>query len=126
MPGAIHTDSTPVPAMPNPAHRYLVFAWIAVALIPVMLVLGMVIGEGLQALQGYTSGDEDRMPLGAELLAAVPAIIVLLLPTLPAIVYGLRARRLGSNSGIVPAIIGIAYAAWTLFTNILGLVIGRV
>lgn len=126
MPEAFHTGSTPVPAMPNPSRRYLLYAWIAVALIPVMFVLGTVIGEGLQAMQGHGSGGDGAVPMGAKLLAAVPTIIVLLLPVVPAVGFGLMARRMGSGGGLVPAVIGIAYAAWSLLTNGVGLLVGGV
>lgn len=102
-------------------RRLLRRAWIAVAAIPVAFVAGMVIGEGLLSLQGYTG--EDTVPLGVVALAAGPALVVILAPELAAAVLGFRARGRGEARGIIPAVIGIVAAAFTFLTNTLPLLL---
>jgi len=104
-----------------PGRRLLRWAWIAVAAIPVAFMAGMVIGEGLLALQGYDSG--DPLPPGVIVSAAGPALLLILAPELAAAVLGFRARGRGEASGIIPAVIGIVAAAFTLITNTLPLLL---
>ena len=56
-------------------------AWIALALTPVGLALGMVIGEGIYSMQGYDTSTTDA-PLSVKALASIPALIVIMLPPL--------------------------------------------
>jgi hypothetical protein len=55
-------------------------AWVAVALLPVALVLAMVVGEGLISVLGYQSGSQEPVPVGPALLAGVPALLILIAP----------------------------------------------
>lgn len=104
---------------PLRGRRLLRLAWIAVAVIPVAFLAGMVIGEGLLALQGYDSG--DSVPLGPIAGAAGPALLVILAPEVAAAVLGFKARGLGERKGTIPAVIGIAAAGFTIITNLLPL-----
>ena len=85
-----------VPAGPSAAgRRFLRSAGISVALIPVAFVVGMLVGEGLLATQGIEPGSAEFPPVGATLLAAIPALLILITPAIFAIVLGSRARRQG-------------------------------
>jgi len=118
-------ESTPESAPADRlGRRALRAAWISVAAMPVAFVLAMVLGDSLLSLQGYDSGSEQPAPLGVILLAGLPALLVLIAPTIPAILFGFRASRLGRPNGIVPAVIGIVVAAWSLLGNLLPLVFG--
>lgn len=117
-------ETTPASApAERPGRRALRAAWISVAAMPVAFVLAMVLGDSLLSLQGYDSGSEQPAPLGVILLAGIPALLVLIAPTIPAILFGFRASRLGRANGIVPAVIGIVVAAWCILSNLLPLVI---
>ncbi|ABK04830.1 hypothetical protein Arth_3455 [Arthrobacter sp. FB24] len=118
------TSPGEVPAAPGsassrPGLRPLRWAWIAVAAIPVAFVAGMLIGEGLLTLQGYTG--EDSVPPGVVALAAGPALLLILAPELAAAVLGFRARGRGEARGLIPAVIGIVAAAFSIITNTLPL-----
>lgn len=104
-----------------PGRRLLRWAWIAVAAIPVAFVAGMVIGEGMLTLQGYGGG--DPLPPGVIVIAAGPALLLILAPELAAAVLGFRARGRGEASGIIPAVMGIVAAAFTIITNTLPLLL---
>lgn len=126
--GAMSTESSPQavrdPGVLAHARRLLRLAWVSTALIPVGFVIAMVVGEGLLSMQGYDSGAETAPPLGVALLAAGPAIVILVVPAVAAIVFGLRARRRGARNGIIPAVIGIVFVAYALLSNLLGLIVG--
>ena len=115
-------DSTPG-AVP-PGRRPLTFAWIAVALIPVAFIAAMFVGEGLISLQGYESGAEQFPPVGATLLAAIPAVLVMIAPAVVAVGFGFRARNRGAATGIVPAVIGIVVIAYAIVANTLPRLLG--
>lgn len=112
-------------AVPVRARRLLRAAWISVALIPVGFVAGMLVGEGLLSMQGYESGAESLPPIGVVLVAAVPAMLILVAPAVAAIVFGFAARKLGSRNGVTPAAIGIVAAAYAVLANVLPLMLGR-
>lgn len=112
------------PGVLAPARRLLRLAWVSTALIPVGFVIAMVVGEGLLSLQGYDSGAETVPTAGVALLAVGPAVVILVLPAVAAIIFGLRARRRGARNGIVPAVIGIVLVAYALLSNLLGLIVG--
>ena len=78
----------------------------AVASLPVAMVLAMVVGEGLISALGYQSGAEQPVPLGPALLAGVPALLILITPGVAAVYYGCRASRAGRSEAKVPAWIG--------------------
>ncbi|MFF1381951.1 hypothetical protein ACFVWT_00140 [Arthrobacter sp. NPDC058288] len=121
------TSSSRVPAAApdsagfRPGRRLLRWAWIAVAAIPVAFVAGMAIGEGLISLQGYNGG--DAVPPGVVALAAGPALLVVLAPEVAAAVLGFRARARGEARGLIPAVIGVVAAAFTILTNTLPLLL---
>ena len=83
----------------------------------------MVLGDALLRLKGYESVGAEPIPLGRVALAGLAAVLVLITPTIPATMRGLRARRLGVTSGILPAIIGAAALGYGLLTNTLPLLL---
>jgi len=72
-------------------------------------------------MQGYDSG--DPLPPGTIVGAAGPALLVILAPELAAAVLGFKARGRGERRGVVPAVIGIVAAAFTIITNTLPLLL---
>ena len=105
-------------------RRLLRLAWISVALIPVAFVVGIFVGEGLLAVQGFESGSAEWPPVGATLLPAIPALLILIAPAVFAIVLGYRARRHGAGSGVVPAVIGVVAVAYVIIANSLPRILG--
>ena len=99
-------------------------AWIAVACIPVGFVASMVVGEGLIAMLGYDSGDED-VPAGPVALAGGTAIVVFLIPCLVAWLLGRRAMARGEPQGSTPALVAVTIGVVFVLLNLVGLV-GRI
>jgi hypothetical protein len=97
-------------------RRYLRWAWIFVAVTPIALVAGIFVGEGLLASQGYDSGDSGSLPIGVVLRAALPALLVILVPPVLAALFGFAARRHGDPRGAVPAWIGVAVTVGLLLS----------
>lgn len=123
MPTSTGSTSTPVPAAPVAGRRSLHLAWGCVALIPVAFIAAFVLGPWLLSVQGYGSGAGRAAPIGAVLLAGIPAVLVLIAPGIAAAWLGFRARRLGVANGIVPAAIGVVAAASGLLANALPLLL---
>lgn len=119
MTGSPH--STAAPSSDEAARRAVRNAWISVIAIPVAFIAAIVIGSGLAGLLGYDSGSGERAPVGVLLGAGLPAVLVMLAPTIPAMVFGFRATRLGRTEGLIAAIIGIIAAAWAIVSNTLPL-----
>jgi hypothetical protein len=91
-------------------------AWIAVACIPVGFVVSMVVGEGLFAMQGYDSGDEDA-PARAVALAGGAGILVFLVPCALAWVLGRRAVAGGEPQGSTPALVAATVGVLFVLLN---------
>jgi hypothetical protein len=105
------------------ARRDRRLAWVSVALIVPAIVLATFLAGGILALQGYTGDPGESVPIGPTLLAAVPAMLVVLLTAGAAVWFGVRARRGGATGGWIPALIGGAVGGWFLLANLLALVI---
>jgi hypothetical protein len=105
------------------ARRSLRLAWISMAILPLAFVGAMILGDGLLTLQGYHSGDSE-IPQRVALMAGIPAVLVLIAPTIPAIGFGLRARQLGIPAGAIPALVGLVAAAMSILLNALPLALG--
>ena len=118
--------ATAIPAPRASAHgrRLLGLAWLSVGLIPVMFFVGMVVGDGLFALQGVEVEADQFPPIDATLAAGIPAVLIMITPAISAIVLGLRARRGGVGSGIIPAVLGVLYVAYAIIANALPRVLG--
>jgi hypothetical protein len=83
----------------------------------------MFFGDGLLTLQGYQSGDSE-IPPAVALMAGILAVLVLIAPTIPAIGFGLRARKLGIPAGVIRARVGLVIAAMSILLNALPLALG--
>lgn len=91
-------------------------AWISVALIPVFLLVSVVLTLFLYELFGYKPENADA-PLWVDLVIAVAALAVLLVPCVTAVRYGRQANRVGDRRGLLPLGIGaIAGLSLTVLT----------
>ena len=85
----------------RPGRYFLRWAWVSVATIPIGFALGMLVGEGLLALEGYGSGSQQSVPVGPMLVAAVPALL-LLDDDWPLVAAGIPAHALAVANGSRP------------------------
>ncbi len=85
-------------------------AWISIALVPVFFFIAFAAAQGIYALTGYDPSAGATPPLWADVVAGVPALLILCLPCAGAVVYGLRASREGARAGLVPAVLGALVA----------------
>jgi hypothetical protein len=92
-------------------------------MLPLAFVGAIFLGDGLLTLPGYQSGDSG-IPPGVALMSGIPAVLVLIAPTIPAIGFGLRARQLGIPAGAIPALVGLVVAAMSILLNTLPLALG--
>ncbi len=130
MPPTWHQVKGPIPSAagataPGPAddaaqgQRAL---WLAVALFPLAFAAGLVVGEGVITLQGYDAVAVP--PIGARLLAAVPALLITVVPGVAAFVFGLRASRAGRRSGRIAASVGLVIVAVVVGINLAAAIFG--
>lgn len=98
-------------------------SWIAVALIPVGFVLAFVVGEGLYALLGYQP-EVGSEPWWVAPVAAVPAIVLFLVPCATAVWFGNKARLEGHRAALVPIVIGVVLGLWMVVMNTVSLFAG--
>lgn len=72
---------------------------------------------------------DQAVPLGPAMLAAIPAMLLVLAPAATAAWFGIRARRLGRDSGLIPTIIGytvgIGFVGLNLLSALLSVFFGR-
>lgn len=80
-------------------------AWTSVALIPVFLLVSVVLTLLLYELFGYQPENADA-PLWVDLVTAVAAIAVFLVPCVAAALYGRRANGAGDRRGLIPLAVG--------------------
>lgn len=106
-------------------QRYLRWAWVFIGVTPVALAAGILLGEGLLTWQGYESDASGAIPVVVVLRAAVPALLVILVPPFLAAIFGFAARRHGDPRGSVPAWIGVAVGAGVILSNTLPLLLTR-
>jgi hypothetical protein len=89
----------------SPTRHPLRRAWISVALIPVILVLGFISSDVvIYPLAGYDPG--ATVTLWFDLAVWTFAIVVVAIPCAAAIFYGREAYRAGDRRGRVPLLIG--------------------
>ncbi|KGN40329.1 hypothetical protein [Knoellia aerolata] len=96
-------------------------AWWSLALFPVSVVLAFLVGEGIFSLLSNGEGDPGVWTV---LLAAVPALGVMVVPGALALQQGRKARRLGRRDGMVPAIVGAVVALGFVGLNAASYLIG--
>jgi len=99
------------------ARRVLRTGWIVFALLPVAFVGAAILGDWLLSVQGYSSGDED-LPAGVILRAGLPALLVLVAPSIAGAWCGHRAERLGHPGGRALFIVGTVVAAASVVLNL--------
>lgn len=108
--------------LPRPADIAYRRAWWCLALYPVTLLAAFVIGEGLVSL---LSADGRDPAFWQVLVAATPALLVVMIPGILAVLQGRKAMRLGRTDGKVPAIVGAVIGAGFIGQNILAYVVGH-
>lgn len=118
--------SGPGPLAPGSpkARRDVRRAWLWLLMLLPALVLAVLLGGWLLNLQGYDDGDQ-AVPLSATLLAGGSALLVLVIPGVTALFYGLRARRHGAPAGLTPALAGGITALALLVLNVFALTFSR-
>lgn len=99
-------------------------AWLALLLYPLSFLVAFAVGEGLAAAMGYPSGSPETPPWFVPVFAAVPALLVFMVPGLLALRYGRRAVRAGAPLATVPAVIGVIVGLAFVGTNLVGFLVG--
>jgi len=122
MPFSTRTAFPQQPKVTEQARRTLRLAWICLGMLPISFAAAMVLGDWLLSVQGYQSGD-DEIPVGAVLSAGLPAVLVLVAPTLGAGWFGWRAKRLGHPNWLVPVVVATVIAAGSIALNLLQLAV---
>jgi hypothetical protein len=109
----------------DPGRYFLRWAWVSVAAIPIGFALGMLVGEGFLALEGYGSGSEQSIPVGPMLVAAVPALAILVAPGIFAAWFGSRALAEDERRGMWPLALGVVAAGGSVLVNVLAYIVNR-
>ena len=100
---------------PTDADRAYRRAWWSLALYPVSFVAAFVIGEGIVSM---LTDDRGEPAFWQVLLAGTPALLVFVIPGILAVTQGYRARNLGRDDGLVPAIVGAVVGAGFVALNV--------
>jgi hypothetical protein len=91
-------------------------AWISVALIPVFLLVSVLLTLLLYEWFGYKPENADA-PLWVDLVTAVAATAVFLVPCVAAVLYGRQANGAGDRRGLLPmGVGGLAGLSLTVLT----------
>lgn len=90
--------------------------WSLLGFVP-SFALAFLVGEGLIAALGYPTGGAEPAPWWAAVVAATPALIVLVLPAVAAAYFGRRAMRLGDARGRLPMLVGFVVAGAFVLLN---------
>ena len=98
-------------------------AWLSLALYPVTLMAALAVGEGLISL---LTNDADDAAVWQVLVAATPALLVLVVPGILAVAQGRKAMRLGRRDGRIPAIVAVTTAIGFIGLNVVQYVVGLV
>ena len=89
------------------ARRDLILAWIAVALVPVAILVGRAASTAFLGAQGYSTSSEPEPP-GLGLVAFVFLALIVVIPVAAAWWFGSRAYRGGRASGRTAALLALA------------------
>ena len=100
------------------AHRR---AWRSLLLYPVSLLASWTIGGGLFALLDDEVGN---IPIWVYLVAVTPALLVVVIPGILAVIQGRKAVQLGRPDGRVPAVTGAAIGAAFVVIDLLMFTVG--
>ena len=110
---------------PEEGRRALRQSWIWLGMLPVHFVLATLLGDWLISIQGYQSGTEELLPLSVVALAGIPAVLVMIAPTIPAARLARKAIAMGEPNGRTPAVIAITVAVAGVLLNLAALILGR-
>ena len=113
--------TTMPPSEVTKARRALRLAWLSLGLLPVSWVAAMILGDWLVTAQGYESGAED-IEFGAAVKAGIPAMLVLISPTLLTMWFALRVKHYGHPAWKDPMIVAAVVATASVFLNLVQLV----
>lgn len=91
-------------------------AWWSLLFYPVTLLASWVIGGGLFWLLDDEVGD---IPIWVYLVAVTPALLVVVIPGILAVIRGRKAIELGRPDGRVPAVTGAAIGAAFVIIDLL-------
>jgi hypothetical protein len=114
-------ESQPSRHSSSPPANSMVRAWVSVALIPAFLLASVLLVSVLYAWFGYKPENADA-PLWVDLVTALVAIVVFLLPCVTAVLYGRQANRAGDRRGLIPlgigALVGLSLTALTVVSTL--------
>ncbi|TFD30357.1 hypothetical protein E3T40_15280 [Cryobacterium sp. TMT1-19] len=88
--------SAPRQSRRREGRRALTTSWISVAFLPVFLVDAALLGDALLSCRVTSAAARNRSRWGQQHWPASRAVLVLLAPSIEAMVFGFRARRLGA------------------------------
>lgn len=109
--------STDVRTGPD-ARRSLSRAWWSLLGFVATFPLAFGIGEGIASALGHPSGGSEAAEWWVMVLAAVPALVVFVLPAVLAVHYGRRAMRLGEPRGRYPMVVAVVVAGGFVLLNL--------
>ena len=95
--------------------------WWSLTLYPVSFLAAFAIGEGILSTLPENTGEPGSWQI---LLAAVPALIVFVIPGILSVSQGRKAMRLGRKEGRIPAIVGAAIAIGFVGLNVASYLVG--
>ena len=96
-------------------------AWWSLLLYPVTLLASLMIGGGLFSL---LDDDVGSIPIWVYLVAVTPALLVVVIPGILAVMQGRKAIRLGRPEGRVPAAVGVAVGVALVTVDLLLFILG--
>lgn len=96
-------------------------AWWSLLFYPVTLLASLMIGGGLFWLLDDQVGD---IPIWVYLVAVTPALLVVVIPGILAVIQGRKAIELGRPDGRVPAVTGAAIGAAFVIIDLLLFILG--
>jgi hypothetical protein len=96
-------------------------AWLSLLLYPVTLFASLMIGGGLFSL---LDDDVGSIPIWTYLVAITPALLVVVIPGILAVMQGRKAIGLGRPEGRVPAAVGVAVGVALVTVDLLLFILG--
>ena len=96
-------------------------AWWSLLLYPVTLLASLMIGGGLFSLLDDDVGD---ISIWVYLVAVTPALLVVVIPGILAVMQGREAIRLGRPDGRLPAAIGVVLGGAFVLIDLLMFIVG--
>ena len=98
-------------------------AWLSLLGFVPSFGLAFLVGEGLVSAMGYEVGG-DQPPWPVVIAAALPALLVFVLPAVAAVHFGRQALRLGDRRARVPMTIAVVVATAFVLLNVLAALLG--